>query len=335
MEAVIGRPAEAAAVRATLLVRLGILLGLIMPVLNAALHPTYMHQMQPAWAEWTRLVELPFVACELVVVHLAIWAGYDDGTVWRMLPRDVHFALGVLLAGLTVSSVLVSRNPAASVALSLITLVRLRFAATMFFLSGRERSPDVDALFRWLGAGLAVLAGLTALKFVFAPPASLVPGGRIERPAAVPGFISVRHLGSWSDAVAAGLMVALLYGRRDRMTALLYLLAAGITCWSGTRAAVLAMGVAGLVTLVTLRRWPERGALALVAVLSVAALAAGIALAPPGLSEFSLFARDNLGSADAMTSGRLELWRQTFARWQDAPVFGWGSGLTFWEVYVG
>ncbi len=62
---------------------LGVLVGVVMPIVSAVLYPVYMHQMQPAWAEWTRLMELPFVACELAVVLVAIRGGYRDAALCR------------------------------------------------------------------------------------------------------------------------------------------------------------------------------------------------------------------------------------------------------------
>lgn len=319
------------------LAALPVAIGVVMPLVAAILYPTYIHQVQPAWAEWTRLMELPFVACELAFIHLATRRGYEDGAVWRLVPSDARRALGLLAIGLVASSVLVSKNVPASITLSLVTLVHLRFAAAVYAMVRARGGAGPADLFRWLGIGLVALTALTAWKFAFPPPADSVPGGRIMWPSAIPGFISVRHFGSWSGAIAAGAMVALLYDREARRlpTAALYLLAAGLTCWSGTRAAVLAMAVVALVMLVSLRRLPEWRAMALVAGLSLVAFAAAEALAPAGLSEFSLFARENMQTMNGVTSGRIDLWRETWARWREAPLFGWGTGSVFWEVDVG
>ena len=46
----------------------------------------------------------------------------------------------------------------------------------------------------------------------------------------------------------------------------------------------------------------------------------------------------NFGGADtaeSYSSGRISLWLETYSKWREAPWFGWGSGSTFWEVYVG
>lgn len=324
---------------------LGAAIGVVMPVLSALLYPVYMHQMQPAWAEWTRLLELPFVCCELLVIHLALRAGYRDGPLLAALPKDIVGALGLLVAGLVVSSVFVSKNVPVSLTLSITTLIHLRFGATVFFLARLEGAgPGAKAALRssvarletWLGAGLVVLTALTAWKFLLPPPAWAVPGGVIEWPSALPGFISVRHFGSWTGAIAAGLMMALLYGpeNRPRTTSLFYLLAAGLTCWSGTRAAVLALAVVAGIALLSLRRLPGRRAMLHVAGLSALALAGALIFAWDH-RDFALFVQSDVASADAMAAGRLELWHDTFMRWRDAPLFGWGSGATFWEVNIG
>jgi exopolysaccharide production protein ExoQ len=326
--------------RADLFGWLGIVVGVVMPGLSALIYPVYMYQMHSSWAEWTRLMELPFVACELAIVHVAIRAGYRDALVWGDLPKDILVALGMLFVGLTVSSVFVSKNVPASITLSIITLVHLRFGAAIFFLVRSECDGDIRSLIPrfelGLGVGLVVLTILTVWKFHFPPPEWTVPGGRIHWPSALPGFISVRHFGSWSGAIAAGLMVALLYGKQQqtRVTSLFYLLATGMTCWSGTRAAVLAMAVVALIALVTLRRLPDMRATLRVGGLSVLAVL-GALLFSPGMPEFVLFLRDNLQSVDTVTSGRAGLWHDTLFRWLDAPLFGWGSGSTFWEVNIG
>jgi len=322
--------------RWTLCDGLGIGLGIVMPVLAALLYPTYIHRVDPGWAEWTRLLEMPFVVAELVAIQIAVRRGYRDAALWRALPRDVQAAFGLLAIGLTVSSVFRSQHPFDSILLSLITLVHLRFCAAIHFLARGERMTDIRALFRWLTLGLGALAVLTVWRFQLPPPAASVPGGVIEWASALPGFINVRHFGSWSGAITAGLMLALLYGEEDdqHATALAYVLAAGLTCWSGTRAALLAMAVVAAIALVSLRRWPSRARMLRIVALSALALGLGLLLLPDD-PVFFLYAAGDGQDANAATGGRLALWHATFARWLDAPLFGWGSGSTFWEVYVG
>ena len=331
---------KAPAIRLDLFGWLGLVVGVVMPVLSALIYPVYMHQMQPPWAEWTRLMELPFVACELAIIHIALHKGYRDGPIWAALPGDIRVALGFLAVGLTVSSVFFSKNVAASLTLSIVTLVHLRFCAVIYFLAATEGEDAMRLFVPRFGfgliLGLLILALLTVLKFHFPPLEWTVPGGKIEWPSALPGFINVRYFGSWTGAIAAGLMLALLYGRRDRMGvySLCYLLAAGLTCWSGTRAAVLAMVIVALIAVIGAQRLPTTQNLLRIISLSGLAMLGAIIFAPADPT-FALFVRDDIGSAEALTSGRIALWQGTFYRWLDAPIFGWGSGSTFWEVDVG
>lgn len=312
---------------------LGITIGIVMPVLSAVIYPVYMHQMEHAWAEWTRLMELPFVACELVIIHVALKRGYSDTQLLQSVPSDVRISLMLMVIGAFASSVFVSKMPAASTALAIITIVHLRFLGATFFLIRAARI-DVAHWFRLLGGGLLVLALLTAWKFNYLPAASSVPGGVIELRSAVPGFIDVRHFGSWAGAIAGGLMISLLYTGRKGLGVghLLYVLAAALTCWSGTRAAVLAMALVGILTVLATRRLPSTRAIMVVGLLSLIALGIGMALAPVGLPEFGLFARTKFSSANALTTGRDVLWSRALMRWLDAPLFGWGGGSSFWEL---
>jgi exopolysaccharide production protein ExoQ len=316
---------------------LGWTIGVIMPLCAALFYPTYMHQMQPAWVEWTRLLELPFVACELVIIHVAFRRGYTDRDVLVRLPRDIVAALALLLVGLVVSSVFVSRNAAASIFLSLTTLVHLRFCAAIFFLAreGDLAAPQLECFQARLVAGLGALSMLTIWRFHFPPPLAEVLGGQIEWGSALPGFINVRHFGSWTGAIAAASLIDLLYGEEERRSSRWsYLLAAGLTVWSGTRAAVLALAVVSLIFRLSLGRWPAHRRIGSVLVLSLVAAVAGTLLAPDN-PDFHLFVSGDAQNANIATGGRLDLWKATLARWASSPWFGRGSGSTFWEVYIG
>lgn len=313
-----------------------IVTGVIMPVFAALIYPVYMHQAQPVWFEWTRLMELPFVVCELLFILFAVKAGYRDILIWRSMPRDVKIAFGLLFIGLTVSSVLFSKNIAASVTLSLSTLIHIRFCGAIFFLMRSSKNINTQTLFLILSLGLFVLTVLTIWKFQMPPPESTIPGGKIEWASALPGFISVRHFGSWTGAIAAGLVLIVLYGDKEhsQRMAPLYLLAVGLTFWSGTRAAVLGLAAVVFIAAVSLRRLPEAAALLRTGCLSALAMLGAVVFSP-GLPEFVLFMQDDIQSADAMANGRLELWHDTIFRWLASPIFGWGSGSTFWEVNIG
>src|SRR5690349_5170544 len=76
---------------------LGLVFGVVMPVISALLFPTYYHTMTVEWQERARLLELPFVVCELLVIVWAINCGMRLGAMWRGLPGDTNFAVVVLI----------------------------------------------------------------------------------------------------------------------------------------------------------------------------------------------------------------------------------------------
>ncbi len=317
---------------------LGVWIGIIMPVVSALAYPTYMHSMQTPWVEWSRLLETPFVLCEIAVILRAIRNGMDSTKMWLSLPLDIKIASAILIFAVFASSLQVSEYPLRSVTISIITSIHLLFAFSIFHLLRRSHIEDLRPFIMLLGAGLISLAALTIWRFALPPPASMVPGGVIEWGSALPGFISVRHLGSWTGAIAAGFLVMILYGEeKSRVSWVqgLYFLSAAMTVWSGTRAAILAMVVTTMILVAAKRKLPSIHAIGVTAMLTGAAMTAAWVLLPYDDPSFLLFAPADAVTASSMSGGRLDLWAATFQKWQTAPLLGLGSGSTFWEVYVG
>jgi O-antigen ligase len=171
---------------------------------------------------------------------------------------------------------------------------------------------------------------------------SQIPGGEIEWASAVPGFISVRHFGSWTAAITAAFMAMLLYAGDDRRMGwwrFLYFLSAAMTIWSGTRAAVFALILTAIILVLINRKLPTFRAIGVLSILTLAAVAATLPLLPAGDPAFQLFringyGADHVDNLNQVASGRMVLWAATWDRWLDSPLFGWGTGSVFWEVYV-
>lgn len=317
---------------------LGILIGIIMPVVSAMVYPTYMHMMQTPWVEWSRLLEAPFVVCEVLVILWAGRKGMDSASMWRSMPTDIKIASVFLAIGVFASSLFISEYPLRSITISIVTLVHLLFGLSVYHLLRRADVTDFSPFILSLGAGLISLAALTFWKFSFPPPTSTVPGGIIEWPSALPGFINVRHFGSWTGAIAAGFLAIVLYNSKqvERPWAqLLYFASTAMTVWSGTRAAILAMAVTALAIAIMYRKMPSFRAIGMVSMLTGAATTVAWLLLPYNDAAFLLFSQSDTVSAGAMSGGRFDLWTATFEKWRDSSIFGWGSGSTFWEVYVG
>ncbi len=319
---------------------LALLLGLVMPLISAWIYPTYRHFMPSPVAESSRLLELPFVVCEALVICWALGRGMELRQLARSLPRDCRRAAALLMLGVWGSTLLVSKVPSISLAISVSTVLHLLFAAAVLHLLRTGRPPSVDRFAIGLGAGLVALAAVTAWRFLLPPPLWQVPGGVIEWSSSLPGFISVRHFGSWTGAVTA--IAALLVLQRPRGATwswreALFLLSAAMTIWSGTRAAVLAIALSCAIAVAGRGRLPDWQIVGRVAVLTIVSTAVAYLLRPHGDQAFFLVRLGDAagGGVEAFTSGRLSLWIATFQKWLEAPFFGWGSGSTFWEVYTG
>ncbi len=317
---------------------LGLLLGLVMPMISAWVYPTYRHFMSSAAAESSRLLELPFVLCEGLVICWALRRGLELRQLALRLPLDCRIAAVLLIIGVWGSTLLVSRVPSISLAIAVSTMLHLLFGASVFHLVRRTTRRSIDRFVAGLGGGLIALAMLTAWRFLMPPPLAQIPGGFIEWNSSLPGFISVRHFGSWTGAITAILAMRALQRSRDGAWSwreLLYLLAATMTVWSGTRAAVLAITLSCAIAVVG-RQLPALRVIGRLALLTGIAVVIAWLLAPNDDGAFFLFRTgDASGSAESFTSGRITLWAATFDAWLRAPWFGWGSGSTFWEVYTG
>lgn len=317
---------------------IGLLVGLIMPLVSALVYPTYVHEIPDAMTEWTRLQELPFVISEFLVICWALLRGMELRTYWDKIPRDCRVALALFMAGLWGSTLLVSKVPATSLTISLSFVLHLLFALSVFHLIDGSRNTVIRLLAVGLGAGLLVLAALTACRFLIPPAAHLVPGGKIEWFASLPGFINVRHFGSWTGAIVA-IFTTIIIQRRDHTTVnwhdAFFMLAMMMTIWSGTRAAILAIAISCAILIVSTRRFPSLRVIGRLSILTGIAACIAFPLIPYGDSSFYLVSiADSYGSADQVSSGRADIWAITYDKWLEAPWFGWGSGSTFWEVHV-
>jgi exopolysaccharide production protein ExoQ len=262
---------------------IGLLVGILMPIASAILYPTYTFTMATPWVEWTRLLELPFIFCEIAISCWAMQRGMSIAGTLAVSPRDVKYALILLGIGCTASSLFISKRPLDSVTISLFTLVHLIFFMAVSFITRGSNLLGKGMFLKLVAFGLFPIALMTAVKFAFPPPPSQVWGGTIVWPNALPGFISVRHFGSWTGAICAGLAAKLLTDSNERRLSwvhFLFFVSAAMTIWSGTRAAILAIAVAAVIIVAMNRKMPKFHTLAVMAMLTGAALTAAWLLLP-------------------------------------------------------
>jgi exopolysaccharide production protein ExoQ len=315
---------------------IGVLVGIVMPLIAAWVYPTYMHMMPNPIHEWTRLQEIPFVLCEFLVICWAITRGMEIRHIIAKIPKDCLIACVIFFIGLWSSTLFLSKVSVTSYVISISFMIHLMFGFSVFYLVSTSKKEVFEQFGRGLFFGLIALALITAWRFALPPPAWTVPGGVIKWDSALPGFISVRHFGSWTGAIAA-IFAAVLIKREDESAFswhdLAYTFAVGLTIWSGTRAAVLAIALACAILVVGMWRLPSLRTIGRLSILTGIAACLAWLLIPYNDSNFYLFAPDDsFGGSGEITSGRWEMWVATYNIWLKSPWFGWGSGSTFWEV---
>ncbi|RGP40844.1 hypothetical protein BPTFM16_01137 [Altererythrobacter insulae] len=315
---------------------LAVVYGIAMPIISAIIYPNYSHTMGVAWYEYSRLLELPFVISQVGVIIWSMRSGFSLADYWRSMPKDIKVAFLLFIVSMFISSTLFSTRPSQTILMSWIVFLQPIFGLAVYHLVKTHSWKHTIQFLKLHGWGLVLLLALTVYWWSFPPAENEVPGGVIEWASALPGFISVRHFGAWTGAIAAGFAIKILFDDNEELDQyhLWYFLAASMTVWSGTRAAILAMVVVFLIVVVATRSVPSARALGRACLLTGAALVVAYLLIPD-VRAFWLYWPGDEASFRAATGGRTELWRQTFLKWIESPWLGWGTGSTFWEVYIG
>lgn len=320
----------------SLYARLGILFGIVMPVVSGLLFPTYIHHMPLKWQERARLLELHFVASEVIIIVWAFAKGMDRNQIWALLPTDIRIAVTLFLGVMFFSSGILATAPSDALFQSLIQVVHLYFFAAVYHLYSKQEREDGKTLILWLVAGLPVLILYTMWRFNFPPPPSELPPGGVEWDSALPGFISLRHLGTWIGAIAAGVSVHVLYRERFDRPRLMHFVLVFVLAymfWTGTRAAVLGVLAALAICAISFRQLPGLGNMVGSACLAIAGFVLALVFQFDHPS-FRFFNSEELADPNAFSSGRLELWAATIDRWLESPWVGWGTGSTFTDVFI-
>jgi exopolysaccharide production protein ExoQ len=340
---ILPKPSQRERSNATPVWIIGAMIGVLMPMIAAWVYPTYTTMMPSPVVEWTRLQEIPFVVCEALIFLWALYRGMELRNMLPFVPRDYLVAGAVFMVGLWGSTLFVSKVPITSLVISITMVVHVLFAFSVYYLADKNLKVYQEKLVVALGIGLVALTVLTAFRFLFAPQLAYLPATQIEWGASLPGFINVRHFGSWTGAIAAIFTAALMARRDDAPLSrydFFFFLSIGLTIWSGTRAAVLAIAVSVLIMVISNRRLPSIRMIGRLSILTGVAASLAFALIPYGDPSFLLFeywdsnaAQNVVTNADQISSGRMSLWHGTYTKWLEAPWFGWGSGSTFWEVF--
>lgn len=315
---------------------IGIAIGIVLPLLAATLYRTYSIAVTPNWLELTRQMGLPFVAGEIAVFIWARRAGFDPAVLFGELPRFARWALLLFTGTFWISSLLISRNPSFSMALTLIWIVHLLFAGATYHLARGRTAFDVARFAAWMSIGLALLVAWTGVHFLLPPEGLVVEWGLRGWGAAVPGFISHRLFGAWAGGIAV-LLLGLLWqtssGDATRWWLLpTFMLAVAAAAWTGTRGAVLGLAIGGLAGMLMIGRPAARAFFWTVPATIVLGAVIGMALTPYGDPAFMFFRPGTYGTVNEASSGRLAYWLAALRVVGEHPWVGSGAGSCWWLV---
>lgn len=324
----------------TLPLNLGLVAGFVLPMVAAAVFPTYSIAVGNPSLESARQLGYPWTLAELCLVLFAIRRGYSIRSAWTRLSTPVQLAAALFLATFWLSSAFLSLHPGFSLQLTVGWSIHLLFLSALTHLFAARETVRLHDLWYGFALGMPALAVAIAVHFLWLPPGLSGLEHQIDWGTAIPGFISVRLFGAWAGAVLTFLIgVAWLDGSGkmpDRYLHWAISLAFGMMFWSGTRAAV----VGSLLMLPIARciggRPRRRGlAWALMPRLAVAAILA-ILLQPyhdPAFSFLTDWLDPNLRTTpDTLTSGRLTLWRNALGVARHHLLLGTGAGSSWWLV---
>ncbi len=318
---------------------LALLVGMA-PLLGGILFRTHQYHVESSWYEALRQLDMPYILIELGVVLWAHEKGLNFKGFFKKLDRSYQLAMALFLTTFAVGSLIYAPIPGYSLLRASYWLIHIGFALSVWHLLKEAPADTVNKISDAMVAGLAIFVPLLIGHFVLAPDPADTKLGQIIWSSAVPGCLSVRHFGLWTGAVLAlwlgrsGWLQGNGSGRWWHWAVTTMLMA--LMMWSGTRAAIVGVFAALMVACFAMVRWPTFGSFAKL----VGATLLGIALSALAFTPDSSFGVLDLGrmfgdpsaNANAISSGRMDIWKAVLTKFSESPLFGWGEGAMFWNV---
>lgn len=321
------------------LVVIGAIVGLT-PLLAGLLFTTYGYHVSPGWAELLRQLDVPFILVEVAVILWARQAGLNYRATYDNLDHPARIALLVFLGTFWLSSAFISTDPAYSILRASFWLVHIGFGFAVFHLVGTPTRANLLHCGVALLGGLLLFLPLMTVHLVSAPDPAMVRGGEIIWSSAIPGCLSVRHLGIWAALVLSCALGALyIRDMAPRERGILYVLifvATAALFWSGTRAGLYGLAGALIVLIAVARaRLPARVVVPAGVAVIAGALVSELWLPPH--PAFGIFGRVFAQGDDLQTfsSGRTVIWASMMQAFAGSPLFGVGEGAVHWLAVTG
>jgi exopolysaccharide production protein ExoQ len=310
-----------------------------LPLLAGLMFRTYWYHTEPQWYENLRQFDFPFYPAELAVIFIAHARGMRFREFYSLLDKPARAAIVLFLATFWLGSGFISEHPLYSLLRCFYSLTHIGFGCAVFYLVKGRLGRNVKMLTAALSIGLLLYVPMLTLHYSLAPDPADVRGGQIIWSSALPGFLSVRHLGIHAGAILALTAALALIRPEGPGRNWIYgavLLSATLLFWSGTRAGILGIGGAAIIAAMMLRRLPPAKPAILVALCLLAAVPLSMIWLPPEpvFGIVRITATESLQAAEegvaGFSAGRFPLWKQHWPLFLSSPWLGHGEGATFW-----
>ena len=274
---------------------------------------------------WMRLFGVPAAVIEVFVICYAILVGAQPLDPIGSVRPWAKLLLATLIAIAMSTALFVAPQTFQSVSWTFQSIIHLLFGLSVAGLARQSISPERG--FIWC----AIVVGLCGYALILVVFINSVPDpGRFDWEHFRLAVTNVRQVGFYSAIGAAAALG--LAATRKGVSALMLAAAAstllGLSFWTGTRGSLIAIVIAFVVgsfllpQLRNVRSWAF-----LVGAMLTGAILSLLQPAPYFLFGLSrMFASAAAHSADAVSSGRLVIWRGTLDAIMQRPLFGYGEG---------
>lgn len=306
----------------------------LLPIANALIFATHRFPLRPAGLNFLFDLEAIYLVVELGVVMWAIMTGMSFRREFDRLDRMTRWGLLGFLATFWIGTLIFAPAPFYSAVRAAYWLAHIGFAFAVGHLLRGASAALIRQAMTLIAAAFLLLSVMVVVHLRNAPVSLTAPTEGFFWSAIAPGFLSIRQYGMLAGFVLACWLGMSLTAEKMRMNfwlafAISALLFAALF-WSGTRSALLGVGVSILFTLVFARKLPPL--IPTLSLMVAAALGAYLSeLWLPPDSSFGMFDPDRFimdGSAD-LASGRGPIWRFGIAKFFESPIVGWGEGSFF------
>jgi len=293
-----------------------------LPFIQAIITWDYDGRMTDGWFA-LRHFSFPAILGEIIVIVMALRGGMLPSAWIARLSSIVKILLAICGLAALASTLLVAENSAGSALIISRYLIHILFLATLVSLIRQARTFSPAKWLRAIAIGMLAYVGVLVIFAITIPDPENFPW-MLRMPSAT----NIRQIAN-NLAIPAVAPIALLLFHKGKGTWFNALAVFATVCfisWTGSRGALASILVCSFLALLIVRKMPDFRALAITCGSIFLGMAASLSIPSPAAS-FGLFRFvSKVQTPENITSGRLEMWQNTFIEITKSPWLGYGSG---------